>query len=159
MAAEGVGGVKLRVACRCGGTAGRIDVRSGQNCVFCESCGRYAGYNAPKSETGEQQRRVSSRADMKPSQRSRIFERDGGRCCVCGRSGTETMLHVGHVLSVADGTALGATVAELSSDENLVTMCEECNLGQGRRSLPPRMALLLVRAACRTPDAQQDPNP
>lgn len=127
---------------------GRIVKKSDQNCVYCAQCNKYAGYNAPKRETGEEQRHVSSRPGLKPNQRARIVERDNSQCVLCGRSPARDgiILHVGHVLSVDDGERIGAKHEELWDDDNLYTSCEECNLGQGKLSLPPRMALSLLRA-------------
>jgi 5-methylcytosine-specific restriction endonuclease McrA len=60
--------------------------------------------------------------------RFRILVRDGFRCRYCGRSGDApgVVLHVDHVVSVAAG---GTT-----SEDNLRTACEECNLGKGTRA-------------------------
>jgi 5-methylcytosine-specific restriction endonuclease McrA len=67
--------------------------------------------------------------DPLPAQlRFRILQRDGFRCRYCGRSGDApgVVLHVDHVVSVAAG---GTT-----SEDNLRTACEECNLGKGTRA-------------------------
>ena len=134
-------------------------IRSGnQNVVRCACCGR-ALYNAPKTETGERQRSVLTvREAIKPSQQARIFNRDHGRCVLCGRD--DAPLTVGHLLSIADGLALGATERELDSDANLAAMCEACNLGLGSTSVLPatyaRIIFHLIRAAnqsARTPEA------
>jgi hypothetical protein len=45
---------------------------------------------------------------------------------------------MGHLLSVADGFALGALESELYDDANLAAMCEACNAGLGKRSMSPR---------------------
>jgi 5-methylcytosine-specific restriction endonuclease McrA len=140
----------------CGPGDGRVDPKNGQNCVYCLKCGRMV-YNAPRTELGEEPRSVRTRPDIKPSQKARVLERDCSRCLTCGRpagapkreDASPVILHIGHVLSVDDGRALGATDEELFDDENLVTVCEECNLGQGSRSLLPRLALRLIRAAKR----------
>ncbi len=54
-----------------------------------------------------------------------ILQRDGFRCRYCGRTGStpDVVLHVDHVVPVAAG---GTT-----SEDNLLTACEECNLGKG----------------------------
>jgi 5-methylcytosine-specific restriction endonuclease McrA len=61
--------------------------------------------------------------------RFRILQRDGFRCRYCGRPGSApgVVLHVDHVVPVA---ACGAT-----SEDNLLTACEECNLGKGTRAV------------------------
>lgn len=135
----------MREPCRkCTNQRGlRVD-RGGQACIYCAVCGQFA-YNAPKSETGEPQRSVRTRPDIKPSQRRRIFDRDGSRCVFCNTD--DTKLHVGHLLSVDDGHRLGVPDNELFSDENLAVMCEECNLGFGKftAGLPLIARILHVR--------------
>ncbi len=138
--------MRMRAPCpnpECMHDTGVIRERNGQDCVFCARCDRWC-YNAPKSETGKPQRRVQTREAMAPAQRARVIARDGGRCWMCGDS--SAILHVGHILSVIDGKALGASEDELNDDENLVTMCEACNLGLGSKSMPLRLFLLILRA-------------
>jgi len=123
--------------------------RGGQNTVRCANCGSLL-YNAPKTETGEARRTVATvRQGLKPSQQARIFDRDHARCVLCGRG--DVPLTVGHLPSVADGFALGASERELADDCNLAAMCEACNSGLGSSSVMPatyfRIMLMLVRAA------------
>lgn len=138
--------MEMRSACRwCDGTEGTIETKNGQDCVYCIKCQRFQ-YNAPKTETGRAVRSVSTtHAAIKPTQRFRILERSNRFCEICGRSGGQ--LHVGHAVSVADGHKVGLTDDILNSDENLLALCDECNLGQGRRTLPLRIlaGLLLAR--------------
>jgi len=120
----------------------------GQNVVRCAKCGRPL-YNAPKTETGEKPRTVTTvRRPIKPSQQARIFDRDHRTCVLCGRS--DHPLTVGHLLSIEEGIAVGASEAEMYDDANLAAMCEACNLGLGRHSISPRtyavMMLHLARA-------------
>lgn len=137
----------MRVPCAaCGERVGILTPTNGQNVVRCRRCGR-ACYNAPKSEMGESVRSIVSRPGIDPAQRARVLHRDGGRCIFCGRGSPDgVILHVGHVLSVAEGRALGVTAAEIFDDFNLAAMCEEDNLGLGAHSLDPLMWLRLVRA-------------
>jgi len=68
--------------------------------------------------------------DPLPAQlRFRILARDGFRCRYCGRPGNApgVVLHVDHVVPVAAG---GTTI-----EDNLLTACEECNLGKGTRTV------------------------
>jgi 5-methylcytosine-specific restriction endonuclease McrA len=68
--------------------------------------------------------------DPLPAQlRFRILARDGFRCRYCGRPGNApgVVLHVDHVVPLVAG---GAT-----SEGNLLTACEECNLGKGARAV------------------------
>ena len=134
---EGTEPYPLRSPCRCGTEEGYIRERNGQQVVNCALCHRYQ-YCAPKAETGLPQRSVSNRPALKPSRRARIIDRDGGACVGCHRSGV--ILHVGHFLSVENGRKLGASEEEIWSDENLATMCEECNLGFGK--LTPSLKLI-----------------
>lgn len=135
---------KMREPCkRCGETAGVVATKNGQDTVRCAGCGVHC-YNAPKVETGRATRTVTTvHNGIKPKQRSRVLERWGNRCAVCGATSD---LHVGHALSVVDGLALGLTERVLNSDANLIAMCAECNLGLGRTSLRATVyAALLAR--------------
>ena len=57
-----------------------------------------------------------------------VFKRDNFKCVLCGRSpATENgvELHVDHIIPFSKG---GETI-----DENLQTLCKECNLGKGNQ--------------------------
>jgi len=60
-----------------------------------------------------------------------VLQRDGFRCRYCGRPGSApgVVLHVDHVVSLAAGGA--------STEDNLLTACEECNLGKSTRAVVP----------------------
>ncbi len=78
----------------------------------------------PSVQIGSAKRRT--RREPSDRQRFRILVRDGFRCKACGASpltqpGVE--LHVDHVLPWSQG---GET-----TDDNLETKCEQCNLGKG----------------------------
>lgn len=134
----------MRDPCKyCTHPTGRIETRNGQDCVLCLACGRH-NYNAPRTETGREIRTLRTRPNIKPSQRARILDRDGGRCIICHT--TERSLDVGHLVSVDDGKTLGMTDAELYSDENLAAMCAPCNSGYGSLSVSPRIVAALIRA-------------
>jgi 5-methylcytosine-specific restriction endonuclease McrA len=51
-----------------------------------------------------------------------ILERDGYRCCLCGRTARETKLEVDHKIPVAKGGT--------DSLNNLWTLCIDCNRGK-----------------------------
>lgn len=120
----------------CGGSFGELEIRNGQDCIICY-CGRWQ-YNAPKTESGRGVRTVTTtHKAIKPKQRYRILER-ANRCCeLCRKVGGE--LHVGHAISVKDGHEIGLSDDLINSDENLLALCDECNLGAGRKSLPLRI--------------------
>lgn len=143
------GMLSLRKACECGSDAGEVENRNGQWCVLCAQCGRYQ-YCASKVELGIETRSVSSsRSSIKPKQRFKILERANGACEVCHRH--EGVLHVGHLLSVADGTRLGLSESLINCDENLIAMCEECNLGAGKQTLPLRLVAAILHARTEAP--------
>lgn len=147
----------------CGGRSGLIFRRNGQNVVRCGNslCPSWTNgvgpalYNAPKTETGEQQRSVRSGA-VAPGVRFQVLEQCNFRCLTCGRGSEHgVVLNVSHVLSVKDGRALGASQHALDHPVNLVAMCEECNLGQSSKSLPPRLALRLLQVAANMMEARR----
>lgn len=141
---------RMREPCKfCGEPEmGTISLVNGQNVVRCGACGK-AVYNAPRTETGEQQRSVSTvHAGIKPKTRFKVLMRAGGRCKLCGKpmEATDDGLHVDHLLSVEDGLALGLTEAQLNNIESLAAFCEECNLGKGRTTLPLWLMVAVIRA-------------
>jgi len=131
----------------CNVTVAVIQGKGLQDAVRCARCGRHL-YNAPRTETGRRVRTVDTvRRNIKPGQQARVLERDQGRCLLCRRA--DQALTIGHLLSVEEGFALGASEAELSDDADLAAMCEACNLGLGGLSVSPRtyaVMLWLVRA-------------
>ena len=61
------------------------------------------------------------------------MERDGFRCAYCGRgSRDEVVLRVDHVVPWSKGG--------LSEESNLVTACEDCNLGKCDADIDPSLA-------------------
>lgn len=138
---------QMRQPCTgCAGPYGRVEKRNGQSCVFCATpgCGRFA-YNAPRTETGERQRSVTTVRDgVKPKTRARVLLRANSRCEICGGDARSTILHVGHLISIEEGTKEGLTEDILNHQENLAAMCEECNLGLGDQSVPLRVMLRIT---------------
>jgi 5-methylcytosine-specific restriction endonuclease McrA len=130
---------------RCKSTTGRIETKSGQDCVYCTECGAFQ-YNAPRTETGREVRSLRTRPDISPSQRTRILDRDGGTCILCHSS--DRPLDIGHLISVDDGNKIGLTEAQIYHDDNLAAMCAPCNSGYGSRTVNPRIiaAALAARA-------------
>lgn len=125
----------------CGSTEGILLETNGQNTVYCGNCGKHS-YNASKTETGQRPRTVATaRVSIKPSQHARIFDRDQGRCVLCG---TTERLTIGHLLSIEEACSIGEIGPELHDDANLAAMCEACNLGLGRHSVSPRTYAVLM---------------
>lgn len=59
--------------------------------------------------------------------RFQVFERDDGKCCLCGRGRHDSVsLHVDHIIPYSVG---GLTVLS-----NLQTLCSGCNLGKSNHS-------------------------
>lgn len=69
-----------------------------------------------------------SRRPLSKALRFSILERDGFRCQYCGATPKNGALEVDHIIPVSDG----------GSDEpdNLITACEPCNKGKGRKTAP-----------------------
>lgn len=59
--------------------------------------------------------------------RFEVFKRDGFKCQYCGAHPPQVLLHVDHILAVANGGS--------NHMDNLVTACQPCNLGKGAREL------------------------
>src|SRR5258708_6457345 len=137
----------MRAPCpRCGECLGRIETRNGQDCVFCQKCGKFC-YNAPRAETGREVRSLSTRADVPPGKRSRVLLRDNFRCFSCGRGPQDdVVIEVGHLLSVEAGRLEGLTDTEINSEENLAAQCQECNSGLSSAPVPLRLLIAVLRA-------------
>lgn len=134
----------MRKPCICGGELGVLVEVNGQDTVRCQACRRHC-YNAPRTETGRAVRSVSTiHNGVRPKLRSKVLERDGYRCVLCQTS--DRPLHVGHVVSVEAGLVAGLSDADINDEENLIAMCEECNLGQGAQPLPLSLAIRILRA-------------
>jgi 5-methylcytosine-specific restriction endonuclease McrA len=141
----GLRDMEMRSPCpACGKTAGLVEERNGQDTVRCAACNRFC-YNAPRVETGRAVRSVTTiHNGIKPGQRFDILQRDGFACVLC-KNDTKR-LHAGHLISVEVGLRFGLTDAEINDDENLIAICEECNLGQREQPIPLRLAIAILRA-------------
>jgi 5-methylcytosine-specific restriction endonuclease McrA len=139
---------KMRGECkRCGCTEGRIESRSGQDCVYCLGCGAFQ-YNAPKTETGRAVRSIATiHNGITGKQRQRILARANTHCELCGAVGT--ILNVGHLLSAKDGFDMGLSDAEINSDENLAAFCEQCNSEMGKETVSLRLVFAIIKARAR----------
>ena len=74
-------------------------------------------------------------ADRKPISkkvRFEVFKRDDFTCQYCGKKPPEAVLHVDHIVPVAEGGSNDVL--------NLVTACSDCNLGKGKRLLDGEFA-------------------
>lgn len=156
MTEEGPRQIVMRDACRygCPSLDGYVVETNGQDVVRCLACDR-AQYNAPRTETGRRARsHATIHGGIKPAQRSRIIDRAGCRCEKCGVAGAGVVLHVGHIISVDYGIRFGLSDAVLNDDENLLCLCEACNLGMGPEPMPLRVAVAVLRARMTWRDAK-----
>jgi 5-methylcytosine-specific restriction endonuclease McrA len=70
--------------------------------------------------------RQQERNKMSTAQRARIINRDNSTCQMCGSKVSDGVtLHVDHIVPVSRGG--------LTLDDNLRTLCQECNLGKSNR--------------------------
>lgn len=135
---------KMRMPCKfCQHEFGKMEERNGQNCVYCIKCSKHQ-YNAPKAETGEAQRSIRTREEISPGVKAEVLQRDGSRCQLCGRGSFEgKILHMGHIVSVHDAEAFKLKPEWVNKPANLITLCEECNLGMGKVSMTPRVLVAI----------------
>lgn len=70
---------------------------------------------------------MATRIAISKSNRFRIFDRDGFACRYCGESPPNVKLVIDHLIPVVDGG--------YNDDANLVTSCEPCNQGKGRKPI------------------------
>lgn len=135
---------KMRKPCTCGSETGFLTEVNGQDTVRCLACNKHC-YNAPRTETGREQRSSTTvHAAIKPQKRTRVLERDGHQCVLC--RAIDRPMHVGHIVSVEAGLAVGLSDAEINDEENLIVQCEECNLGQGSQPISLSVAIRILRA-------------
>lgn len=82
---------------------------------------------------------MKSRKAISKSRRFEVFKRDGFVCQYCGAHPPAAVLHVDHIVPVAEGGG--------NEESNLVTACSACNLGKGARTLDSAPQSLAERAA------------
>ncbi len=70
---------------------------------------------------------MATRKRVSKGVRFEIFKRDGFACQYCGAMPPDVVLHVDHILAIVEGGG--------HDDENLITACEACNIGKGRKIL------------------------
>lgn len=66
---------------------------------------------------------MAERKAISTRTRFEIFKRDGFKCQYCGGHPPKALLHVDHIVPVAEGGG--------NDKDNLVTACATCNLGKG----------------------------
>jgi hypothetical protein len=82
---------------------------------------------------------MATRKAISQKTRFEVFKRDGFKCMYCGAHPPGVLLHVDHVIAVAEGGA--------NDMGNLVTSCDVCNQGKGARALTSVPQSLELQAA------------
>lgn len=70
---------------------------------------------------------MTERKSMGKKIRFEVFKRDKFTCQYCGKSAPDVILHVDHIMPISKGGEEDIT--------NLITACQDCNLGKGAREL------------------------
>lgn len=81
---------------------------------------------------------MTERKAISKKTRFEVFKRDGFECQYCGAHPPGVLLHIDHILAVANGGT--------NAIDNLVTACQPCNLGKGARDLKAAPQPLADRA-------------
>lgn len=74
---------------------------------------------------------VAKRRSISKRTRFEIFKRENFTCAYCGKQPPATILHIDHIIAVANGGS--------NQDENLITSCVDCNLGKGTEPLTSKL--------------------
>jgi hypothetical protein len=80
---------------------------------------------------------VAARKSIGKKLRFEVFKRDRFTCQYCGQAAPDVVLHVDHIDPVDNGGD--------NEIVNLVTSCQACNLGKGKRLLDDRKAVEIQR--------------
>lgn len=81
---------------------------------------------------------MSARKAIGKKLRFEVFKRDSFTCQYCGGKAPDVILHVDHISPVAKGGG--------NDILNLITSCQQCNLGKGPRTLTDRAEIEKQRA-------------
>lgn len=82
---------------------------------------------------------MATRKALTKGQRFDVFNRDGFTCQYCGSTPPKVVLHVDHVVPVAEGGK--------NDPDNLITACEDCNLGKSTKPVERSPQSLQERTA------------
>ena len=131
----------------CSNNTAFVYVKNGQNIARCLECGAYC-YNPSKAEMGQVENKPGRMDVVKRTQRMRILAMDSAKCVICGKTGKDDVLHIAHIISDYDAQCLHKSYPAFKldyiyDDDNLFTCCSECNLGQGKESLIPKLAVFV----------------
>lgn len=90
---------------------------------------------------------MAERKDLSKRTRFEVFKRDRFTCIYCGRKPPTVVLHIDHIVPVAEGG--------VDDPLNLVTSCEDCNLGKSSVPLESVLPLQLEGVDLRREKAEQ----
>lgn len=82
---------------------------------------------------------MSKRKSVGPRLRFDVFKRDAFTCQYCGQTPPTVILHIDHIVPVANGGT--------NDEVNLITSCVDCNTGKGCRELGQVPAPLATQIA------------
>ena len=82
---------------------------------------------------------MAKRKAISKKVRFEIFKRDGFECQYCGATPPKAIMHVDHIVPVAEGGT--------NDEDNLITSCSDCNLGKGATPLEAAPQTLRDRAS------------
>jgi 5-methylcytosine-specific restriction endonuclease McrA len=111
---------------------------------FCADCDTWIRW-VPRREAGKATRSVS-RSAIKPRTRAIILDRYGHSCFTCGATAPDVILHIDHLIPVELAKRYGVYDEVIEDDLNLITACEECNLGKGAEVYTARSIRLMHRS-------------
>lgn len=110
---------KAKITRHCPHCGDKLAVTKRADAAFCSVRCEQAAHNATKKASrkrGERAEHVS---------RAYIYNRDGGRCHICGTKRPPNDFHLDHLIPLADGGQ--------HAPENLAVACPSCNTARGRR--------------------------
>lgn len=79
----------------------------------------------------------TKRKSISKKLRFEVFKRDSFTCQYCGRKAPDVILECDHIVPVAEGGPTNML--------NLITSCQECNRGKGKRTLTDAQAVRTQR--------------
>lgn len=82
---------------------------------------------------------MPARKALSKRTRFEVFKRDDFQCRYCGARAPSVLLHIDHIVPVADGGS--------NALENLISACDGCNLGKGAKGLGEKSPPVALDAA------------
>jgi 5-methylcytosine-specific restriction endonuclease McrA len=126
-------------ACKGASRRGRTKRREEQPDLRKAADAKYRQANAMRRRKDAAARTRRKRAlrrggSAQPYDRRTIYQRDGGRCHICGETVDPDRFHLDHLVPIADGGA--------DAPENVAVAHPRCNLRRGRGRTPVQLRLV-----------------